>query len=107
MCAKCKLQLSEHLFDHQVQNNAKGIEISEHVNCAINCQCNRYISNNLNTPENSSDAHKFDNFSNDLIKIQQALHDSENLITDNENLIKIDDDELSDNLIKVDNEFFN
>jgi hypothetical protein len=95
------LQLSEHLFDHQVQNNAKGIEISEHVNCAINCQCNHYISNNLNAPGNSSDAYKFDNFSNDLIKIQQALHDSENLI-------KIDDDdELSDNLIKVDNEFFN
>jgi hypothetical protein len=68
MCAKCKLQLGEHLLNHQAQNNTNSIELSEHANCAINCQCNHYQSSNPKATENLSDVQKFDNFtSKDLI----------------------------------------
>jgi hypothetical protein len=40
MCAKCKLQLGEHLLNHQAQNSANKIDISNEA--AINCQCQHY-----------------------------------------------------------------
>jgi hypothetical protein len=101
MCAKCKLQLGKHLPDHQVQNNAEGIDTSE--NCTINCQCNHYKSE---ASENLNDTHKFNNIiSTDLIKILQTLSASVKNVKPEHSFKNEGDADVQD-LIKVDNEIF-
>jgi hypothetical protein len=70
LCAKCRLQLGKHLLDHQAQNAANQINISEQP--AINCQCHHYQCDNES--DLISDNQFDDLTSKDLIKLQQALH---------------------------------
>jgi hypothetical protein len=74
MCAKCKLQLGEHLLDNQAASSS------------IHQQCHDF-SNNDEIPISKSDAKVFiDNFpfqelnSKELIKKQNELRNAQNLI---------------------------
>ncbi len=83
MCAKCKLQLFEHLNNHQADNTANKINISEHL--SIKKQCHDY---NSDAVPNSIDIFPFQDFNScKLIKEQDAVHDKKE---DAQNLIKGD-----------------
>lgn len=74
LCAKCKLQLGEHLLDHQAQNTTRQMKISEKR--TINCQCHHYKCVNEN---NSMTDYLFGDLeSKDLIKLQETLCASAN-----------------------------
>ena len=83
MCAKCKLQLGEHLINHPNNNSAHKIDISE--NQSVGKQCHHFQS------EKTTDL--IDKFpfqelnSKELIEIQNALHDDNK---DADNLINSD-----------------
>jgi hypothetical protein len=89
-CAKCEIQLGQHVINDQAQN-------AQTAN--INQQCHHF---NLDSNEISDkDAFPFQEFnSKELIKIQNALRAKNNLInsksehsvTDNQNLINANDD---------------
>jgi hypothetical protein len=71
MCAKCKLQLGQHLADNQVQNTAPASN-------RIHQQCH-----NFNQKDNSieNDAFPFQHLNlQELINVQNSLHDNYNLI---------------------------
>jgi len=83
MCAKCKLQLVEHWNNHQADNTANKINISEHL--SIKKQCHDY---NSDAVPNSIDIFPFQDFNScKLIKEQDAVHDKKE---DAQNLIKGD-----------------
>jgi hypothetical protein len=90
VCAKCKLQLGQHLIDNQAQNDTTNAQIST-SSCSINCQCHNFEDN---TTTDSTDAHKFDFFSSkELINLQNELH-----AQNNQNLIKAHNDSHSEHL---------
>jgi hypothetical protein len=74
MCAKCKLQLGQHLADNQVQNDAPAYS-------SIHQQCHHF-NQHVNSAEISAkDTFPFQNFnSNELINVQNALCAKNNLI---------------------------
>ncbi len=91
MCAKCKLQLGQHLVDNQVQNDAQASN-------SIHQQCHHF---NQNSHPSDKDAFPFQEFnSKELINIQNVLRAKNNLInensdhpvTNNHNLINTNDD---------------
>ncbi len=100
MCAKCKLQLGQHFIDNQAQNDAATAN-------SMHLQYHNFQSN-----ENLSvkDASKFDNLnSKELIKLQNALRQSNNLISrlTHASSDKINQKDTSENLIDaMDNEIF-
>jgi hypothetical protein len=96
MCAKCKLQLDQHLADNQVQNNAPASN-------SIDQQCHHL--NQMTKPSkiNAKDAFPFQHFnSKEFINLQNALRGKNNLISvpdtqavkTNQNLIKSSDKEI-------------
>jgi hypothetical protein len=99
MCAKCKLQLGEHLLNHQAQNSTNKIDISNDT--TINHQCQHNESDSLQTLINQA---QFDDFtSKDLIDFQKVLRDS---AQNSQNLIKNDADTHSPKINQVDAETF-
>jgi hypothetical protein len=91
MCAKCKLQLGQHLVDNQAQNGAQATN-------SIHQQCHHF---NQHSHSSDNDAFPFQEFnSKELINIQNALRaknhlnneNSDNSVTNNQNLINTNDD---------------
>jgi len=81
MCAKCKLQLGEHLIDHNVQNAAN------------------LIGTAIESMQNLISKQSFDEAtSKDLIKIQQMICDMQNA---SENLINTCDKKPSDEIFLI------
>jgi hypothetical protein len=81
MCAKCKLQLGEHLIDHNVQNAAN------------------LIGTAIESMQNLISKQSFDEAtSKDLIKIQQMICDMQNA---SENLINACDEKPSDEIFLI------
>jgi hypothetical protein len=94
MCAKCKLQLGEHLADNQVQNDPP-------TSSSIHQKCHHVNQNSNSSEISDTDAFPFQKFnSKELIIIQNTLHEKDNLInakneqsvTDNQNLVKADNE---------------
>jgi hypothetical protein len=92
MCAKCKLQLGQHLADNQAQNDAQTTN-------SIQQQCHHFNQNKDSSENSDKDAFPFQEFnSQELINIQNALRAKNNLInttsehsvTNNLNLINTD-----------------
>jgi hypothetical protein len=74
MCAKCKLQLSQHLADNQAQNDAQ-------TSSSIHQQCHHFNQNQNSSENSDKDAFPFQEFnSKELIDNQNALHAKNNLI---------------------------
>ncbi len=68
MCAKCKLQLSQHLADNQAQNDAP-------VSSGIHQQCNHFNQKSDSSEFSDKDAFPLENLnSNKLINVKNALH---------------------------------
>jgi hypothetical protein len=75
-CAKCKLQLGQHLVDNQAQNGAAASKISSST--SIHQQCHNF---DINQSHNQMDAQKFDSMSSaELIKLQNIKCHRDNLI---------------------------
>jgi hypothetical protein len=95
MCAKCKLQLGQHLADNQGQNYAQ-------TSSNIHQQCHHFNNQDTNSCEISDkDDFPFQEFnSKELINIQNAMREKYNLInakneqsvTNNLNLINTDNE---------------
>jgi len=83
MYAKCKLQLGEHLINHQNDNTANNIDISE--NQSLGKQCHDFQSD---AEPNSIHSFPFQEFnSKELIELQNALREKD---TNGQNIIKSD-----------------
>jgi len=94
MCAKCKLQLGQHLADNQAQNDAP-------TSSSIHQQCHHFNKNSNSSEISDKDAFPFQEFnSKELIMIQNALREKNNIInakneqsvTNNQNLISTDNE---------------
>jgi hypothetical protein len=84
MCAKCKLQLGEHLINHSTQNAANTISISS-------ASLQYLISQQF-----------FDQAtSKDLIKIQELISEACNASDTNDNLINVQTEEQSDEIFLI------
>jgi hypothetical protein len=82
MCAKCKLQLGEHLINHQADNSANNIDISKEASLGKQCH---HFTNEL-TPD-SIDNFPFQELNLiELINLQNALCENNK---DAQNLIKV------------------
>jgi hypothetical protein len=69
MCAKCKLQLGQHLADNQAQNDAP-------ASSSIHQQCHHFNQNSNSSEISDKDAFPFQEFnSKELIMIQNALRE--------------------------------
>jgi hypothetical protein len=74
MCAKCKLQLGQHLADNQVQSNAPASN-------SIHQQCHHFNHVPHSGEISEKDAFPFQNFnSKELINMQKVPCDKNNLI---------------------------
>jgi hypothetical protein len=100
MCAKCKLQLGEHLIDNQTANTSS----------SIHQQCYDFQQND-NLPK--SDATNFsDNFpfqelnSKELINIQNELRQTNNLIKNIDEACAFNQNSISDSVIKNEGDIF-
>ncbi len=92
MCAKCKLQLGEHLINHQNDNTANKIDISEHQ--SLGKQCHDF---NSDAEPNLINNFPFQEFNSKQLVVQQnMLCEKENAA---QNLIKSD-------VLKPSNEIF-
>ena len=94
MCAKCKLQLGQHLADNQAQNDAP-------TSISIHQQCHHFNQNSNSSEISDIVAFPFQEFnSKEIIMIQNALRKKNNLInakndqsvTNNQNLISADNE---------------
>jgi hypothetical protein len=100
MCAKCKLQLGEHLIDNQTANTSS----------SIHQQCHDFQQNE-NLP--NSDSQNFsDNFpfqelnSKELIEKQNEMCQTSNLIINAENVHTFNQNLINDNDIKNEGDIF-
>jgi hypothetical protein len=96
MCAKCKLQLGQHLAENQVQNDAPASN-------SIHQQCNHFNQTSNSDEISAKGAFPFLHFnSKELINVQNMLRDKNNLISmpdtqsvkSNQNLIKNSENEI-------------
>jgi hypothetical protein len=100
MCAKCKLQLGEHLIDNQTANAS---------NC-IHQQCHDFQSNEKVTKSDNNDF--LDNFpfqelnSKELIAKQNKMRQMQNLIKNADNVQTFNTNLISDNEIKNGGDIF-
>ncbi len=99
MCAKCKLQLGQHLANNQVQNAAPASN-------SINQLCENFKQTDNS---NEKDAFPFQHFNfQELINVQNSLHAKNNLINvpDNQS-VNFNQNQNSENLINtMENEIF-
>ena len=94
MCAKCKLQLGEHLMDNQAQNEAPSSN-------SIHQQCHHFNQQAQNDSTNDTQSDfPFQEFnSNELINLQKALRNEHSASAQNlinaKKLINTTDNEIS------------
>ncbi len=99
MCAKCKLQLGQHIADNQAQNDAPASN-------SIHQQCNHF---NQTDNSNETDDFPFQDFnSKQLINLQNSLGAKNNLINlQIHHSVLFNLQQSSENLINtIDNEVF-
>jgi hypothetical protein len=94
MCAKCKLQLGEHLINHQNTNSANKIDISEQL--SLNKQCHHFQSEVTPVLINNFPFQEFN--SQEFIELQNAIREN---TKDAENLLKSDALKPSNEIFKL------
>ncbi len=100
VCAKCKLQLGQHIVNNQAQNEAP-------VSNSIHQQCHHFNQTHNPSEKDAFPTQEFN--SKELINIQNSLRNSNNLINvqNSESSDKFNQNHVSENLITtMDNEFF-
>jgi hypothetical protein len=100
VCAKCKLQLGQHIVDNQAQNEAPASN-------SIHQQCHHF---DQKCESSEKDAFPFQELnSKELIDIQNSLRNSNNVINahNSDSSDKINQEQMGENLIDtMDNEIF-
>ncbi len=100
MCAKCKLQLGEHLIDNQTANASSSI----HQQCHDFQQSEKVP---INDSDNFLDQLPFQELnSKELIKKQNELRQTQNLIKNAENAQAFNQNLINDNNIKNERDIF-